>query len=136
MRAIAAARTLRRRELARIASADLLGMLDGEKRRIIRATTGSLSGTYADNWFAWGSITGTSGANNGITRDVKSYAQATRDIKCQTPFPFAIAAGDTFTLIAGCNGLKSTCVSKFSNVVNFGGFEFIPGSDEVLRVRP
>ena len=28
MRAIAAARTLRRRELARIASADLLGMLD------------------------------------------------------------------------------------------------------------
>lgn len=119
-----------------ITGVTVLGMLDGEKKRIIRATTGSLSGSFTDGWFAWGEITGTSGANNGITRDVKAYTQATRDIECQLPFPFEIAAGDTFTVVAGCNGLKATCKTKFSNLVNHQGFEFMPSTDEVLKVRP
>lgn len=114
----------------------VLGMLDGEKRRRIRATTASLSAGFVDGYFAWGTLTGTSGANNGIVRDIKTYTQATRDIETQLPFPFEIAAGDTFTIVAGCNGLKPTCRDKFSNLVNHGGFEFIPGTDAVLRVRP
>ena len=71
-----------------------------------------------------------------ITRDIKSYVSATRDIEVQLPFPAPVAVGDTFTIVAGCNGLKSTCISKFNNLVNYGGFEFIPGTDAVLKVRP
>lgn len=112
------------------------GMLDGEKRRIIRATTASLAGTYVDDWFNWGTVTFTAGANAGLTRDVKNYTQATRDIELQLPFPHAISPGDVFTIVVGCNGLKATCISKFNNLPNHGGFEFIPGTDKVLRVRP
>lgn len=114
----------------------VLGMLDGEKKRRIRASTGTLSGSFADGYFDSGTLTGTSGANNGITRDIKSYVSATRDIEVQLPFPAPVAVGDTFTIVAGCNGLKTTCISKFNNLVNYGGFEFIPGTDAVLKVRP
>lgn len=114
----------------------VLGMLDGEKRRRIRATTASISGALADGYFDFGTITGTSGANNGIQRNIKTYVSATRDIVTQLPFPFPIAIGDTFTIVAGCNGLKSTCISKFNNLVNHGGFEFLLGTDGLLRVRP
>ena len=75
---------------------------------------------------------------SGVSRTWRVVRWNSRTPRCASRAAtcWLIAAGDTFTLIAGCNGLKSTCVSKFSNVVNFGGFEFIPGSDEVLRVRP
>jgi len=112
------------------------GTLDGERRRIIRATTGSLSGAFPDGYFAHGRATCTSGANDGITRDVKGYTSATRDIELQLPFPHRIAAADEFSLVAGCNGLKTTCIVKFANFDDFGGYEFMPGSDRILRIRP
>ncbi len=114
----------------------VLGMLDGEKRRFIRATTGTLSGSFIDDWFNWGFVTFTSGANDGIRRDVKDYTSATRDVELMKPFPFEIAAGDQFSITAGCNGLKTTCISKFGNLDNWGGYEFMPGTDAVLRVKP
>lgn len=45
-------------------------------------------------------------------------------------FPFYDAeAGDTVDLYAGCDHTFSTCVSKFSNGDNFGGFPFMPGDN-------
>ena len=43
-----------------------------------------------------------------------------------------IAAGDTFTVTAGCDKLFSTCQAKFANAVNFRGFPHMPGNDFVL----
>ena len=40
---------------------------------------------------------------------------------------------DTFNIIAGCDKLAATCKTKFSNMVNFGGFPFIPGNDKMIR---
>jgi hypothetical protein len=34
--------------------------------------------------------------------------------------------GDTLNAIAGCDKLQATCTSKFSNLVNFAGFPFVP----------
>ncbi len=38
----------------------------------------------------------------------------------------ALAAGDTFRAWAGCDHLKATCKTKFSNKLNFGGMPYLP----------
>ncbi len=43
-----------------------------------------------------------------------------------------IAAGDTFTVTAGCDKLFATCQAKFANAENFRGFPHMPGNDFVL----
>jgi uncharacterized phage protein (TIGR02218 family) len=47
--------------------------------------------------------------------------------------PEPLAAGDTFTVTAGCDKHFDTCVAKFNNAVNFRGFPHIPGNDFVVR---
>ncbi len=114
----------------------VLGTLDGQKKRIIRATTASIAGTWADNYFAKGDITWTSGANDGLSEKVKAYTRATRDIELQLEMPFEIAAGDTFILVAGCNGTRDHCLNKFGNADNNGAFWFIGGNDRLQGVTP
>lgn len=112
------------------------GTTDGEQRRVIRATTAASMSGFADGYFTNGEITFTSGANNGLRGDVKAWTQATREVELQLPMPFAIASGDTFRIVAGCDKVPTTCKSTFSNLVNFRGEPFIPGLDAVLRIRP
>lgn len=50
------------------------------------------------------------------------------------PFPFKIECGDTFRVFPGCDKFKTTCRDKFSNIVNFRGFDFIPGRDALSKV--
>lgn len=114
----------------------VLGMLDGERRMAIRADPATLADTFDDEWFADGTVTFTSGLNEGESADIKLYVSATRDIQLQLPMPFDVMAGDEFTMTTGCDTNRSTCVQKFDNVLNFRGFPTIPGTDRVLRVRP
>lgn len=109
------------------------GCLDGEAKRVIKAST---LGSFSDNYFAQGEIVFTSGPNDGLRGDVKSSVGATLEIELQLPMPFRIEPGDTFDIIAGCNGLKRTCKDKFSNLPQFGGDPYIPGADRVLRTHP
>ena len=46
--------------------------------------------------------------------------------------PEPIAAGDSFTVTAGCDKRFETCHDRFNNVVNFRGFPHIPGNDFVI----
>jgi len=39
------------------------------------------------------------------------------------------SAGDAFTAYAGCNLQADTCRTKFNNIANFGGLEYIPIKD-------
>ena len=39
----------------------------------------------------------------------------------------------TFTVIAGCDKSQRTCIDKFDNNINHGGFPNIPGPDKVLH---
>ena len=40
-----------------------------------------------------------------------------------------ISLGDDVIAYAGCDKLNSTCHTKFNNIVNFGGFPFIPSDN-------
>ena len=104
------------------------------------ATTGrqivvaGLSG-FASDWFTDGTLTFATGANAAIPFEIKSHRRtAGVDIlELWLPPPFAIAAGDGGTAVAGCRKNLATCKSKFDNVANFRGFPHIPGVDVVTR---
>jgi len=88
---------------------------------------------FADGWFTAGKLAFTGGANNGLAVEVKIHRKAgavTLDLWQAMPQP--IAAGDTFTVSAGCDKRFATCHDKFDNVVNFRGFPHIPGNDFVV----
>lgn len=48
------------------------------------------------------------------------------------PTRLPVSVGDTFDLDPGCDKLRLTCKDKFSNVKNYGGFPYIPGTDKLL----
>jgi uncharacterized phage protein (TIGR02218 family) len=83
--------------------------------------------TQATGYFDLGQVTFTSGANNGISRSVKSYVQgAGGSINMSMPFPVAPGMGDTFMIYPGCDKQQSTCALKFGNLLNFRGFPYVP----------
>jgi uncharacterized phage protein (TIGR02218 family) len=54
----------------------------------------------AADWFGNGTITFTSGANNGVSMEVLTFAGG--QFKLALPLPFNPAAGDAYTAVAGC----------------------------------
>lgn len=87
----------------------------------LKFTIGSIG--QPDAWIANGILTWTSGLNSGASYEVKSYVSNVVDLFL--PTTFIVANGDAFTVTAGCDKNIETCKSKFSNVVNFGGFPHI-----------
>ena len=84
--------------------------------------------TEAADWFTGGKITFTSGLNNGLSMEVKE-STAAGIITLQELMPFDIAAGDTYSMYAGCTKrFTEDCIGKFANGVNFRGFAHLPGS--------
>lgn len=84
--------------------------------------------TQATGYFDLGTMTFTSGGNNGVSRNVKTYTNV-GGVKTITPivaFPFAPANGDTFSIYPGCDKTQSTCNTKFSNSAHFRGYPYIP----------
>lgn len=88
--------------------------------------------TQAAGWFSLGYLTFTSGALNGITRMVKSYA-AGGAFTLLYPLPSLPANGDTFTAYPGYDGTQTMCSSKFNNLAHFRGFPYVP-TPEVLEL--
>jgi len=79
----------------------------------------------AAGYFTLGCITFTSGANNGISRTVKSW-DGSSILQLIAPFPVAPANGDAFTIYPGCDKQQTTCATRFSNLINFRGFPYVP----------
>jgi uncharacterized phage protein (TIGR02218 family) len=75
-----------------------------------------------------GTITFTSGVNNGVTANIKSADSG--NLYLSYPLLQAPATGDTFTAYQGCDHTMSTCQSKFNNLTNFRGFPFVPGAEQ------
>jgi uncharacterized phage protein (TIGR02218 family) len=89
---------------------------------------------FDDGWFTAGKLGFVSGANSGLSVEVKSHRKdgvVTLDLWQAMPEP--IAPGDEFIVTAGCDKRFTTCHDRFSNVVNFRGFPHIPGNDFVIR---
>jgi len=78
----------------------------------------------AAGWFDLGGIAMTSGLNAGISRTVKAYGGGLLSVL--QPWPYPIAAGDSFSMYPGCDKTSATCTSKFNNRLSFRGQELIP----------
>jgi uncharacterized phage protein (TIGR02218 family) len=84
------------------------------------------SRTQPDNYFTGGKLSFTSGANNGLSMEVQSYSVGVLTLALS--LPYIVAAGDTYSVIAGCTKrFSEDCVAKFANGVNFRGFPHVPG---------
>jgi uncharacterized phage protein (TIGR02218 family) len=90
--------------------------------------------SFAEGWFAHGVLTWLSGANAGETGAVKldkAGAAGARSLTLWQAPGRAVAAGDRFRVVAGCDKRAETCRTKFANFLNFRGFPHIPGDDWV-----
>lgn len=106
---------------------------------IVTALTGTSSFTasgpvgFVDGWFTAGRLTFTSGANAGLSIEVKTHRNNSGfSFVLWQAMPQPIAAGDAFTVTAGCDKRFATCQGRFNNSVNFRGFPQIPGNDFVV----
>lgn len=100
-----------------------------DKRRF--AASGLSS--FAAKWFDNGQLTWTTGLNAGLAARVKASGSGTHAaIALWEPMAVAIAAGDAFTITAGCDKRFSTCKTKFANPLNYRGHPHMPGNDWVI----
>ncbi|TNE75556.1 MAG: DUF2163 domain-containing protein [Gammaproteobacteria bacterium] len=99
--------------------------------------TGTLTGVtsqtkFADSaraeaagYFDYGFIKFTSGNNAGLpSLPIKKHT-AGGNFELYLPLHYTPVAGDAYEMIPGCNKKKTggDCVTKYSNAINFGGFE-------------
>lgn len=90
--------------------------------------------TEAAGWFDSGLLTWTSGANNGLLAHIRQHT-AGGVLTFAQPMPFAIVAGDNYSLIAGCRKRAiDDCKTKFSNIANFRGEPYVVGMDKLLQI--
>jgi len=89
------------------------------------------SKTQTNGYFAGGVVKFTSGANNGLSMEVRDFSAGRFSLFL--PMPSAIVLGDSFTVSAGCDKQVDTCISRFNNAVNFLGEPHVPGTDKLLE---
>lgn len=85
--------------------------------------------------YALGLVTFTSGANAGLSMEVKEHVYASSTggtVTLTLALPYTIAPGDAFTIVQGCDKTIGTCFGTFNNVANFRGEPSIPGIDKML----
>jgi uncharacterized phage protein (TIGR02218 family) len=87
--------------------------------------------TQAAGYFTGGEVRWLTGANAGLKREIKEFAN--KQIILALPMPYTIANGDTFNALAGCDKLFATCKAKFNNAANFRGEPHVPGTDAMLK---
>lgn len=82
-------------------------------------------------YFAAGKVTFTSGANAGLSMEVKEFQNG--QFTLALPLPASIKAGDGYDAVAGCDKTFETCITRFNNAVNFRGEPHVPGTDRLLE---
>lgn len=99
----------------------------------IKFTTTGTAAAQASGYFDYGKLTWTTGPNTGIVSEVRKFQNSSGTFALQLNTPFAIANGDQFSAIRGCDKLFATCKNVFNNVPNNGSFPTIPGNDRMLQ---
>lgn len=89
------------------------------------------SKTQSNGYFSGGLLRFTSGANQGLSMEVRDFTN--RRFGLFLPLPNLIALGDTYTVSAGCDKEFTTCIGKFNNALNFRGEPHVPGIDKLLE---
>lgn len=101
----------------------------------VSGTVGSVTGnrvigdsgrTEAADWFTGAKLTWTTGANAGLSMEVKLSTPGALELAHAMYEP--IAAGDTYSVHAGCTKrFTEDCIGKHNNGLNFRGFPDLPG---------
>lgn len=84
-------------------------------------------GGFEAGWLTHGVLTWTAGAHAGRSVRVRDH-RAGVDLVLEADGA-APAAGDAFSVRAGCDKRFATCKGKFANALNFRGFPHLPGND-------
>jgi uncharacterized phage protein (TIGR02218 family) len=92
----------------------------------------SVALTQAAGYFSQGVVTCTAGANAGLSQTVKLH-DSSGYIELSYPFLLPVAAGDTFSVLMGCNKTMPACAMTktaagvtTNNLINFGGTPYTP----------
>jgi len=86
------------------------------------------------DYFGAGTIQFTSGLNNGLKPlEIKRY-YSNGTIETFEPFYYDVAIGDAYTMIPGCRKRHGDCRDKWSNILNFGGFSYVPTSSIYAQI--
>jgi uncharacterized phage protein (TIGR02218 family) len=76
--------------------------------------------------YGWMKITDAGSDNYNLERPVRSNT-GSGEVELDEPFPYPLAAGDTFQAICGCPRRIRDCWETYDNAVNFQGEPYIPG---------
>lgn len=82
--------------------------------------------TQADDYWNWGTVTFTNGLNNGDSRKIVDFDNATRKATLDYALDNAVISGNTYTIQRGCDKTLNMCDTVYGNTVNFHGFHTIP----------
>jgi len=88
--------------------------------------------TESSGLYDFGKITFTSGANNGLSMEIKEFLSGGK-LALMLPMPYNVNVGDNYTMMQGCDKTLSTCANQYNNVINFRGEPFVPGIDKMLE---
>ena len=96
------------------------------------------TGTYGNDYFNYGKLIFKSGINDEIHMEVKDFiedgvVETNQQFNLFLPMPFEVSVGDIFQVFAGCDKRLVTCKDKFINHINFQGFPYIPGVDQISK---
>lgn len=97
------------------------------------------AGTDTEGLFSGGKLTFTSGLNSGLSFDIKIHIGSGVNVHLvlEEATPYDVAPGDAFDATIGCPKLAAACHNLFDNILNFRGFNLIPGNDRaMLQVDP
>ena len=101
-------------------SFDAFGVIDSVSENGLSVTISEAS-SQVDGYYNAGFL-----IVNGIRRFITNHTGEQLDLLTSID---ATLIGQTATIYAGCDHLRTTCNSKFSNSINFGGFPFIPSKN-------
>jgi uncharacterized phage protein (TIGR02218 family) len=88
--------------------------------RSVRANGAGLAGLAA-SWFAQGWLETGTGLNREVRFILDSTAAAGNDVILTLSQALSAEVPIAATMTRGCDGLRSTCIAVFDNLVNFGG---------------
>jgi uncharacterized protein/uncharacterized protein DUF2163 len=89
------------------------------------STTFVYSSAQAPGYYQLGKVSYIDPAT-GLTVTLQIGADTGSLITVSMPFPTTPPSGTAFTIFAGCDKTKATCLNKFANLEHFLGFPYVP----------
>lgn len=83
-----------------------------------------VSNSRPAGYYAQGTAEFVGGVNDGVLTTIKGWDGHT--LTLGLPLTVAPTAGDQIIIAPGCDHTRPTCLTKFGNLANYRGFDFVP----------